>query len=69
MVDGENLALRVHVVLQDHVQVMQLNIVCRLGHDEIAAAQQINEADCARDLYGVQMRERLQGPNSRRPVE
>ena len=48
---------------------MQLNAVCRLGHDEIAATQQINEADGARDLYGVQMRERLQGPNSRRPVE
>ena len=72
MVTGRQLqylTLRVHVVLNDHVQLVHLDLVVGLAEHDLAAVKNGAEGERAGDLDRVQVLERLERPDARRPIQ
>jgi len=63
-VNGNDLTLGIHVVFQDHVQVKELHVLCRLRQNKLTPAKDVREVKCSWDFNGVQVREGLEGPDS-----
>lgn len=67
--DLDHLTFRIHVVLQDHVQLVQLDLIVILRQNVLAASEDCAVAERTWDLDRVQVGEGFEGPDPSCPIE